>query len=144
MHVPYKGSSFALPDLMAGRASMMFDSIPSALPHVKSGKLRLLAVASDQRLSSLPDAQTVSEAGIRDFRADNLFGLVAPKGTPPQVIKQLSSAMKEVLASPELGAAMEAQGVQIRYTAPEPFGRMIGDEMRAWEKVARAANVKIE
>ncbi len=101
-------------------------------------------MASDQRLSSLPDAQTVSEAGIRDFRADNLFGLVAPKGTPPQVIKQLSSAMKEVLASPELGAAMEAQGVQIRYTAPEPFGRMIGDEMRAWEKVARAANVKIE
>ncbi|AJG23985.1 Bug family tripartite tricarboxylate transporter substrate binding protein [Cupriavidus basilensis] len=144
VHVPYKGSAFALPDLMAGRASMMFDSIPSALPHVKSGKLRLLAVASEHRLSALPDAQTVTEAGIRDFRADNLFGLVAPKGTPPQVLKQLSTAMKDVLASPELAAAMEAQGVQIKYTAPEPFGRMIGDEMRAWEKVARAASVKIE
>ncbi|WP_231401604.1 MULTISPECIES: Bug family tripartite tricarboxylate transporter substrate binding protein [Cupriavidus] len=144
VHVPYKGSSFALPDLMAGRSSMMFDSIPAALPHVKSGKLRLLAVASERRVSSLPDAPTVAESGIPDFRADNLFGLVAPKGTPPQVVKQLAAAMKDVLASPELGAAMEAQGVQIKYTPPEQFGRMIGDEMRAWEKVARAANVRID
>ncbi|WP_420991631.1 Bug family tripartite tricarboxylate transporter substrate binding protein [Cupriavidus sp. 30B13] len=144
VHVPYKGSSFALPDLIAGRSSMMFDSIPAALPHVKSGKLRLLAVASEHRVSSLPDAPTVAESGIRDFRADNLFGLVAPKGTPPQVVKQLAAVMKDVLASPELGAAMEAQGVQIKYTPPEQFGRMIGDEMRSWEKVARAANVRID
>ncbi|CAG9179492.1 tripartite tricarboxylate transporter substrate binding protein [Cupriavidus respiraculi] len=144
LHVPYKGSSFALPDLMAGRASMMFDSIPSALPHVKAGKLKLLAVASEQRLESLPEAKTMAEAGIKDFRADNLFGLVAPKGTPAPVVKKLAAAVKEALASPELGKTMEAQGVQIKYTASDEFGRMIGDELRTWSKVAQAAKVKID
>lgn len=144
MHVPYKGSSFALPDLMAGRSAMMFDSIPSALPHVKSGKLRLLAVASEQRVKSLPDAQTMSEAGIADFRANNLFGLVAPKGTPQAVIDRLAAAAKNVLAQPELAATMDAQGVQIAYTPADKFGRMIQQEMRDWAKVAQAAHVKVD
>lgn len=144
VHVPYKGSSFALPDLMAGRSAMMFDSIPSALPHVKAGKLRLLAVASDQRVKSLPEAQTMGEAGIQDFRANNLFGLVAPKGTPPAVIEKLAAATKAVLAQPDLVDAMDAQGVQIVYSAPDKFGRMINEEMRDWAKVAQAAKVKVD
>lgn len=144
LHVPYKGSSFALPDLMAGRAAMMFDSIPSALPHVKSGKLRLLAVASEKRVSSLPEAKTMSEEGVADFKVNNLFGLVAPRGTPPAVVKKLEGAMKTVLAMPELVQSLEAQGVQVDYRAAEPFGRMIGDEMRQWSKVAQAAKVKID
>ncbi|CAG9184803.1 hypothetical protein LMG32289_05742 [Cupriavidus pampae] len=144
IHVPYKGSSFAMPDLMAGRAAMMFDSIPSALPHVKSGKLRLLAVASDKRVKSLPEAPTMIEAGIQDFRADNLFGLVAPKGTPPAVIEKLAAATKTVLAMPDLVDTMDAQGVQIAFTPADKFGRMINDEMRDWNKVAQAAKVKVD
>jgi len=144
VHVPYKGSSFALPDLMAGRSAMMFDSIPSALPHVKSGKLRLLAVASEQRVKSLPDAPTMGEAGIADFRANNLFGLVAPKGTPPAVIEKLAAATKTVLAEPELAHAMDSQGVQIIFTPADRFGRMIQQEMRDWAKVAQAAQVKVD
>ncbi|WP_342050225.1 MULTISPECIES: Bug family tripartite tricarboxylate transporter substrate binding protein [unclassified Cupriavidus] len=144
IHVPYKGSSFAMPDLMAGRAAMMFDSIPSALPHVKSGKLRLLAVASDKRVKSLPEAPTMIEAGIQDFRADNLFGLVAPKGTPPAVIEKLAAATRTVLAMPDLVDTMDAQGVQIAYTPSDKFGRMISEEMRDWSKVAQAAKVKVD
>lgn len=144
LHVPYKGSSFALPDLMAGRSAMMFDSIPSALPHVKSGKLRLLAVASDQRVKSLPDAPTMTEAGIRDFRANNLFGLVAPKGTPPAIVEKLAAATKTVLAMPDLVDTMDAQGVQIVYTPSDKFGRMINEELRDWSKVAQAAHVKVD
>lgn len=144
VHVPYKGSAFALPDLMAGRSAMMFDSIPSALPHVKSGKLRLLAVASEKRVSSLPDAPTMGESGVRDFGVNNLFGLVAPKGTPPAVVQKLTAALRTVLANPELIKSLEAQGVQLQYTAPDAFGRLIGDEMRTWSKVAQTAKVKIE
>ncbi|MWL89808.1 tripartite tricarboxylate transporter substrate binding protein [Cupriavidus sp. SW-Y-13] len=144
VHVPYKGSSFALPDLMAGRSAMMFDSIPSALPHVKSGKLRLLAVASEQRVKLLPDVPTMGEAGVSDFRANNLFGLVAPKGTPPAVIEKLAAASKAVLAQPELAETMAAQGVEIAYTPADKFGRMIQQEMRDWAKVAQAAHVKVD
>lgn len=144
VHVPYKGSAFALPDLMAGRSAMMFDSIPSALPHVKSGKLRLLAVASEKRVNSLPDIQTMGEAGIADFGVNNVFGLVAPRGTPAAVVKKLADATRTVLSSPELNKTLEAQGVQLQFTPTDGFGRVIHDEMRTWSKVAQAARVKIE
>lgn len=144
VHVPYKGSSFAMPDLMAGRAAMMFDSIPSAMPHVKSGKLRLLGVASEKRVSSLPEAQTMGEAGIQDFRANNLFGLVAPKGTPPAVVKKLAAAARAVVAMPEFAQPLVTQGVEVQYTPADEFGRMIAEEMRTWNKVAQATKVKID
>ncbi|GAA0800101.1 tripartite tricarboxylate transporter substrate binding protein [Cupriavidus gilardii] len=144
VHVPYKGSSFALPDLMAGRSAMMFDSIPAALPHVKSGKLRLLAVASERRVGSLPEAPTMAEAGIRDFGVNNLFGLVAPKGTPPAVVQKLAAATRAALAMPDLVQSLEAQGVQLQFTPSDAFARMIGEEMRTWSKVAQAAKVRID
>jgi tripartite-type tricarboxylate transporter receptor subunit TctC len=144
LHVPYKGSSFALPDLMAGRSAMMFDSIPASLPQVKAGKLRLLAVASQHRVPSLPDTPTLAEAGIKDFGVDNYFGLDAPKGTPAQVVAELSAAVKTALNSPEFIAAMDAQGVQIKFTPAGDFGKTIGSEMTGWAKVAQAAKVKID
>lgn len=144
VHVPYKGSSQALPDLMAGTSQMMFDSIPASMPHVKSGRLRVLAVASGKRVSSLPDVPTVDESGLKGFEANNLFGLTAPKGTPPAVIATLAKAVQNVLASPELRQRMVEQGVELNYTPPEEFGQMIEQEFRTWGKAVEAAKIKLD
>lgn len=144
VHVPYKGSSQALPDLMAGSSSMMFDSIPASMPHVKSGKLRVLAVASGKRVSMLPNVPTVDESGVKGFEANNLFGFSAPKGTPPAVIATLSKAIQSALGSAELKQRMEAQGVELKFTQAEEFGRMVEQEFRTWGKAVEMAKVKLD
>lgn len=143
VHVPYKGSSQALPDLISGAQAMMFDSIPSAMPQVKAGKLKVLAVASGKRVSSLPDVPTVQESGVPGFEANNLFGFVVPKGTPPETISRLSKALETVLASPKLRESMEKQGVELKFTPADEFGKMIDQEFTSWAKVVQAAKIKL-
>src|SRR5262249_55517868 len=142
-HIPYKGSSQALPDLMAGSSSMMFDSIPASMPHVKAGKLRVLAVASSKRLALLPDVPTIAEAGV-NFSADNVFGLMVPKGTPPQAIAALNRAVRAAVESPDLKQRLLDQGVELRYTAGEEFGKIVDEEFRTWGKVVQQAKVRLE
>jgi tripartite-type tricarboxylate transporter receptor subunit TctC len=144
VHVPYKGSSFALPDLIAGRSAFMFDSIPASLPHVKTGKLKLLALAADARIDSLPGTPTMEEAGVKDFRINNYFGFVAPRGTPAAVTRVLAASLQKVLADPELVNSMKAQGVDLKYAPAGELTRLINDELALWAKVAKAANVKVE
>ena len=144
VHVPYKGSSQALPDLMAGRSSMMFDSIPASMPHVKSGKLRVLAVASGKRVGLLPDVPTVDEAGVKGFEANNLFGVYAPKGVPASVIATLAQAIEGVLASQELRQRLQAQGVELHYSPPAEFGRQVELEFRNWSKLIETARIKLD
>jgi tripartite-type tricarboxylate transporter receptor subunit TctC len=144
VHVPYKGSAFALPDLIAGRSTFMFDSIPTALPHVKTGKLKLLALAAEARIDSLPGTPTLEEAGLKDFRINNHFGMVAPKGTPAAVSKTLAATLQKVLADPELITSMKAQGVELKYQGPAEMSALINSELGLWAKVAKAANVKVE
>jgi tripartite-type tricarboxylate transporter receptor subunit TctC len=144
VHVPYSGSSRALPDLMAGTSQMMFDSIPASMPHVKSGRLRVLAVASGKRVSMLPNVPTVDESGVKGFEANNLFGFTAPRGTPPAIIATLSKAIQSVLASPELQQRMAEQGVELKYSPPEEFGPMIAQEFRTWGMAVEAARIKLD
>ncbi|NQW79767.1 MAG: tripartite tricarboxylate transporter substrate binding protein [Polaromonas sp.] len=144
VHVPYKGSSQALPDLMAGSSSMMFDSIPASMPHVKSGKLRVLAVASSKRVSMLPNVPTVDESGLKGFEANNLFGISAPKGTPAPVLAKLAKAIQTALSSPELKQRMQAQGVELKYTPAEEFAPMIEQEFKTWGKAVEMAKVKLD
>ena len=144
VHVPYKGSSQALPDLMAGTSSMMFDSIPASMPHVKSGKLRVLAVASGKRVAMLPNVPTVDESGVKGFEANNLFGFSAPKGTPATVIATLSKAIQTALDSPELKQRMQDQGVELKFTPAAEFGVMVEQEFRAWGKAVETAKVKLD
>ncbi|AEG93120.1 Bug family tripartite tricarboxylate transporter substrate binding protein [Ramlibacter tataouinensis] len=144
VHIPYKGSSQALPDLMAGSASLMFDSIPASMPHVKSGKLRVLAVASSKRIAMLPDVPTVAESGVKGFAADNVFGVVAPKGTPPAALAALAKAVRFAMESPELRQRMQEQGVELRYTPADEFGKLIGDEFRTWGRAVEQAKVRLE
>jgi tripartite-type tricarboxylate transporter receptor subunit TctC len=144
VHVPYKGSSQALPDLMAGTSSMMFDSIPASMPHVKSGRLRVLAVASGKRVSMLPDVPTVDESGLKGFEANNQFGLTAPKGTPPAIVATLAKAIQGALTSPELRQRMEEQGVELKYAPPEEFGTLMEKEFRTWGKAVEMAKIKLD
>ena len=144
VHVPYKGSSQALPDLMAGAAAMMFDSIPASMPHVKSGRLKVLAVASGKRVSSLPDVPTVQEAGVKGFEANNLFGFMVPKGTPPAAIKALSGAIETALAAPGLRQTMEAQGVELKFSPADEFSKMVAQEFTTWGQVVETAKVKLD
>jgi tripartite-type tricarboxylate transporter receptor subunit TctC len=144
VHIPYKGSSLALPDLMAGSSSLMFDSIPASMPHVKSGKLRVLAVASSQRMAMLPDVPTVSESGMKSFAADNVFGLMVPRGTPPAAIEALTRAVRAALDAPDLRQRMQEQGVELRYTPAPEFARVVEQEFRVWGKAVEQAKVKLE
>jgi tripartite-type tricarboxylate transporter receptor subunit TctC len=144
VHIPYKGSSQALPDLVTGSSSMMFDSIPASMPHVRSGKLRVLAVASGTRVSSLPDVPTVQESGVKGFEANNLFGFTVPKGTPPEAIATLSEALQSVVNSPDLKRRMSEQGVELQYTPPKEFGKMIKQEFKTWGKVVDQAGIKLD
>jgi tripartite-type tricarboxylate transporter receptor subunit TctC len=143
-HIPYKGSSQALPDLVSGRASMMFDSIPASMPQVKAGKLRVLAVSSGHRVAMLPEVPTVAEAGVKGFSADNVFGVMAPKGTPPQAIAALEKAIRVAVESPELRKILQEQGVELRYTPAAPFGKLVDAEFRTWGRAVQQANVRLQ
>lgn len=144
VHVPYKGSSQALPDLMAGTSSMMFDSIPASLPHVKSGRLKVLAVASSKRVGLLPNVPTVDESGLKGFEANNYFGLSAPKNTPPAIMAVLSKAVQTALNSVELKQRMQDQGVDLKFIPPDEFAALTEQEFRVWGKAVEAAKVKLD
>ena len=144
VHVPYKGSSQALPDLMSGSSSMMFDSIPAAMPHVKSGKLRVLAVASSKRMGLLPNVPTVDESGVKGFEANNLFGISAPMGTPAPVLAKLTKAIQAALSSSDLKQRMQAQGVELKYTPADEFALLIEQEFKTWGKAVDMAKVKLD
>jgi tripartite-type tricarboxylate transporter receptor subunit TctC len=144
VHIPYKGSSQALPDLMAGSSSMMFDSIPASMPHVKAGKLRVLAVASSRRMAMLPEVPTVAESGLRGFAADNVFGIVVPRGTPPAAIAGLAKAIRAAVEAPELRQRMQEQGVELRFAPADEFAKLIDQEFRTWGKAVEQAKVRLE
>jgi len=140
LHVPYTGSSLALPGLMAGTTSMMFDSAASVAPHVKSGKLRVLGTSASYRLRQFPDAPTMVELGMPNFRADNPFGFFAPAETPPNVAKALTDAVQAALASPQTAQALQAAGLDPRFTAPTEFQKIIVAEFELWSSVVRTTS----
>lgn len=137
-HIPYTGSSLALPGLLTGTTSMMFDSASSVAPHVKAGKLRVLGTTASQRVRQFPDAPTMIEAGMTRFRADNPFGIYAPANTPPAVLRVLTQAFESALAAPETIEALENAGLEPRFTAPAEFLKVVGSEYDLWQSVARS------
>ncbi len=142
MHIPYKGSAQALPDVANGSSAMMFDSVTGSMPMVQAGKIRYLAVASTSRVSLLPDVPTLAEAGVKNVVADNVFGLFAPKGVPTEVVATLSTALEAVLADPGLKASLAKQGSEVSYAAPQALGATIAEEHRYWAGVVKTADIK--
>lgn len=142
-HVPYKGSSLALPDLMAGYCSFMFDSVSASQNLIKSGKVRGIAVVASQRVASLPDLPTVAESGVRGYDVDNWFGLYAPKGTPPAIIARLDGAVRKVLQSPSITDSLLQKGYVISYGNPARLAAVTQSDRTTWGAVVKAANVTI-
>jgi len=142
--VHYKGSAPALLDLMSGQADLMFDNLPACLPHIKSGKLKVIATSNAQRTSALPDLPTVAESGLPGFDAGSWFGILAPAGTPRDIIGRLNAPIVKSLATPELKERMSSQGAAPVGSTPEEFGQHIRAEVAKWSKVIKAAKIQLE
>ena len=143
-HVPYKGSSPALSDVMAGHVQVAFDYMISAMPYVRSGKLKGLAVTGSSRSSVAPELPTVAEAGLPGYEVISWNGLMAPANTPKAVLVALNAAVKSALASPELVQQISAQGSSPQWSSPEVFGNFVSAEIERWGKVVRASGAKID
>jgi tripartite-type tricarboxylate transporter receptor subunit TctC len=143
-HVPYKGSAPALTDVMAGQVDLMFDTMLSSMPHVKGGKLKALAVTSAQRSAVAPDLPTVAESGLSGYEAIAWNGLLAPAGTPKEVVARLSAELKAVLESPDIRQRFDAQGFAAAWSAPAAYGAFLQAEVDKWAKVVKASGAKID
>lgn len=144
VHVPYKGSGAAHADLMGGQIQVMFDNLVSLMPHFKTGKLRPLAVTSAQRHPQLPDVPTLSEAALKDFEALAWFGIVAPPGTPKDVIARLNTAFVKVLATPAIHKRLTDGGSEVIGNTPDAADDFLKSEIAKWAAVIKAANIRIE
>lgn len=142
-NIPYKGSSQAVTDLLAGNVSFMFDSIPSSLPLITSGKVRALAVASTQRMPALAQLPTVAEAGVPGYDVNNWFGVYAPKGTPQPLLEGFDKAIAETLRDKDLVARMERNGYLPKYGNSAEMGRVATDEVKRWGNVISTAGLSL-
>jgi tripartite-type tricarboxylate transporter receptor subunit TctC len=144
-HVPYKGSAPALADLAGGQVQLMFDNLPSSLALIKAGKLRAIAVTSLTRSTALPDVPTISESGLPGFEASSWFGLLAPAGTPKDVVTKVNGEVAKWLATPEAKEKLAGQGAIVATgLAPEDFVRHIASETAKWQKVVKESGAKVE
>lgn len=143
-HVPYKGSAPAVTDLLGGQISMMFDNMPSAIQHVKSGKLRPIAVTTAKRSPALPNVPTIAEAGVKGYEATSWFGLLAPAGTPPAVVNRLNADLVKILAMPDVKKQMAEQGADAYSETPAAFAGFIKSETAKWAKVVKASGAVVD
>ena len=143
-HIPYTGSAPALTDTMGGQTHLMFDTMLSAMPHVKGGKLKALAVTSASRSPVAPDVPTVAESGLPGYEAIAWNGLLAPAGTPPEVVARLNAELKKALASPDVKDKFEAQGFAASWTTPTDFGRFLTVEVDKWAKVVKVSGATVD
>ena len=146
-HVPYKGSSPALTDLIGGQVQIMFDNLPSAMPHIKGGTLRAIALTSSKRAPALPDLPTIAESGIPSlagFEASSWFGIFAPAGTPREVVTRINAEANRALQSPEMKEKLLAQGAEAVGNTPEYFADYIRAETTKWAKVVKDSGAKVD
>ena len=143
-HIPYKGAAQASNDLIGGQIDMYLSSVPTLIGHVRSGKMRALAVTSAQRVADLPDVPTIAERGNPGFEAVTWFGLAAPAGVPKDVIVQLNGEFNKALQSAELGTKYQEQGARVLTSTPEAFAQLIHDDRIRWGKIVKDSGAQIE
>jgi tripartite-type tricarboxylate transporter receptor subunit TctC len=144
VHVPYRGTAPLVTDLVAGQIQVGFTGAPAVMPMVRAGMLRAIAVSSPTRMPALPDLPTVAEAGYQGFEADQWYGIVAPSGTPREIVLRLNAEINKAMSSPELTARLAQEGAVAMTTTPEAYGELIKSEIARWRPVLQAANVKVE
>ena len=143
-HVPYKGSNAAMMDVLAGNVDLMVSSVPSAMAQIKAGKLRPLAVTSAKRSTSLPETPTVAELGYKDFDVSTWYGIFVPAGTPKDVVTTLNAEINKLLATPDMKAAIIAQGAEPQSMTPEQFGALLKTDYLKWKDIVKASGATIE
>jgi len=143
VHVPYKGSGPAMPDLMTGRVSMMFENMPGAIQHIRAGTLRALAVTGASRSDALPDVPTVSESGVAGYESLSWSGIAAPAGTPREVVVRLNREINAILVMPEMRQKLAEQGAEAVGGSAQAFADHAKREREKWSRVVREANITV-
>ncbi len=144
VHIPYKGSGDAIKDLLAGTVNMNFDTMPPVLPHIHGGKLRGLAISTPRRLPQLPDVPTFEEEGIKGFDVTNWYGVMAPAGTPREIVAKLNADINKAMQVPEVRARLEAVGTQLHEQSAAEFETFMKAEVVKYSKLIKDANIRIE
>jgi tripartite-type tricarboxylate transporter receptor subunit TctC len=145
VHFPYRGSAPAITDLIAGNMNVMFDNLPSALPHIKSGRLKALAVTSRNASAALPGVPTLEQSGgLKDFDASSWFGLFAPAGTPRAIVDKIQADVAKALSLPELRERFVGQGAEPGGGTPDQFAAFIKSESDKWARVVKVSNAKVD
>ena len=142
--IPFAGAAPAITAVLAGQVKLGFMAVPSTVPHVKSGKLVAIAVTSPQRLAMLPEVPTVAESGYPGFQVDNMYGVLAPRGTPPEAVKKLHDDIVRAVREPEAKKALEAATIEVVANTPEEFAAYIQSETAKWAQVVKASGAKVE
>jgi len=140
-HVPYKGGGPAMVDLLAGNINLIFATAASSVAHIKSGRIKALAVTTAKRSGLVPDLPTIAEAGVKDFEANNWYGILAPAQTPRPIIDRLNKEIVAVLNAPDIKAFLFKQGLDVAPSTPEAFAAYIRSEKAKWERVVKAAKL---
>jgi tripartite-type tricarboxylate transporter receptor subunit TctC len=143
-HIPYKGSSAAHPDLLAGRTAMIFDTVTAIRPHVRSGGVRGIAVTTLKRSSAVPDLPTIAESGLPGYDASTWGGILAPAGTPKDAVAKLNASINSALRLEDVRSRLTGAGIEIQGGTPEEFGKVIRDEIDKWGRVVKEAGIQPE
>ncbi|WP_232467700.1 tripartite tricarboxylate transporter substrate binding protein [Bordetella genomosp. 9] len=144
LHVPYKGTAGAVTDMLAGRLDYMFLPVHVALPQIKAGKLKAIATGSPKRMPQLPDVPTLTESGLQGADVDMWYGVLAPRGTPKEIVDSLNRQIAEALKAPSVATAFEAQGMVPATSTPEEFGALIAKDAKRWSDVVDRAGIKAD
>jgi tripartite-type tricarboxylate transporter receptor subunit TctC len=144
VHVPYKGSSTVMSDLLAGNVQVFFDSVTSSLPMVKKGSLKALGVAGPKRLPFSPEIPTMAESGMPGYDSSNWFALMAPAGTPREIVQLLNTHLVKIAAMPDMRDKLALQGMILESSTPEQLATLIKDDLARWAKVAKQAGVRLD
>lgn len=144
LHVPYKGAVPALTDLLGGRTSMIFSSMPPALPHVRTGKLKALAVTSLTRSAAAPDVQTIAEAGLPGYVVNNWYGILAPRGTPKEIVSKLNAEIVKIMSMPDVKESLSVQGAEAFTGTPEEFAGYIRQETAKWARIVQYSGARLD
>jgi tripartite-type tricarboxylate transporter receptor subunit TctC len=144
LHIPYRGTAPAVTDLIGGQIQVLFTGAPAVLGQIKNGQLRALAISSPTRLDALPGLPTVAESGYKDFEADQWYGVVAPAGTPREIVAKLNAQINQSLNSPELKTRLNSEGAVATPATPEVFGKLIQTEIARWKPVMSSGRVKVD
>ena len=142
--MPYKGSAPVITDLLAGTLDLSISTMPAVLPHAGGGKIKILGVSTAQRAKALPDIGTIEEGGVKGYATGLWTGLLAPAGTPPQIIARLNAAVNEALATDDMKALLAKQGAEPTGGTPETFGEQIKRELEVWKDVVKKTGIKID